>query len=281
MRLPRLPALTLAALAATGLAVTCGSTALAASSAHYYVALGDSLSVGYQPGLGDTNQGYTDDLYKALKAKDPSLKLVKLGCAGETTTTLLNGGICKYPEGSQIKAAESFLKAHHGSVRVVTLDIGANDVDGCLKGGSISPSCILTGLQTIATNLPQITSRLRLAAGPGPRFTAMTYYDPFLASWLKGSGGQTLARESVLLANLINAIETGIYKMSAFSVADVSATFATNDFGHPQKLPNGTTVPRNVARICTWTWECAKGDIHANPVGYQKIADTFAGVVAK
>lgn len=281
MRPPRLPALTLAALAATGLAVTCGSAAMATSSAHYYVALGDSLSVGYQPGLGNTNHGYTDDLYKTLKAKDPSLKLVKLGCAGETTTTMLNGGICTYPEGSQIKAAESFLKAHHGSVRVVTLDIGANDVDGCLAGGSISPPCILRGLQTMGTNLPQITSRLRLAAGPGPRFSAMTYYDPFLASWLKGSSGQTLARESVLLANLINAIEAGVYKLSGFSVADVSGTFATNDFGHPEKLPNGTTVPRNVARICTWTWECVKGDIHANQVGYQKIADTFAAVAAK
>lgn len=279
MRLPRLTALTLAALAASGLAVTGESMATATATPHYYVALGDSLSVGYQPGLGNTDQGYTDDLYAALKAKDPSLRLKKLGCAGETTTTLLKGGRCTYAEGSQIKAAESFLKAHHGQVRLVTLDIGANDVDGCVVGGNISPSCILQGMGTITSNLPQITARVRFATGPRARFAGMNYYDPFLASWRTGAGGQTLARESVLLANIINAMESGVYRPSGFAVADVAAAFATNDFGDQETLPDGTTVPRNVARICTWTWMCAKNDIHANAVGYHHLADAFAAVV--
>jgi lysophospholipase L1-like esterase len=282
MRLSRLRALTLAALAATGLAVTGESAATATTtpSIHYYVALGDSLSVGYQPGLGNTPRGYTDDLYAALKAKDPSLQLVKLGCAGETTTTMLKGGRCAtYPEGSQIKAAEAFLHTHRGQVKLVTLDIGANDVDGCLTGGNISPSCILQGIGTITMNLPQLTARLRLAGGFAPHYTGMNYYDPFLASWLKGSSGQSLARESVLLADIINAMETGVYRVSGFAVADVAGAFATNDFGNPEKLPNGVTVPRNVARVCNWTWMCKVGDIHANDVGYQHLADAFAAVV--
>jgi lysophospholipase L1-like esterase len=280
MRLPRLTALTLAALAASGLVVTDESMATATPAPHYYVALGDSLSVGYQPGLGDTDQGYPDDLYAILKAKDPLLRLKKLGCAGETTTTLLKGGRCAYTEGSQIKAAESFLKAHRGQVRLVTLDIGANDVDSCVVGGNISPSCILRGLGTITTNLPQITARLRLATGPRARarFAAMNYYDPFLASWRTGAGGQSLARESVLLTNIINAMESGVYRLSGFAVADVAAAFSTNDFGDQETLTDGTTVPRNVARICTWTWMCTKNDIHPNAVGYHHLAGAFAAV---
>ena len=152
-------------------------------------------------------------------------------------------------------------------------------MDGCLTGGSINPACILQGLGSITTNLPQITARLRLAGGFGPKFAAMNYYDPFLAQWLKGSSGQTVARESVLLADLINAMESGVYGVSGFTVADVAGAFATNDFSGSQPLPNGTTGPNNVARICSWTWMCSKGDIHANQVGYQKLADAFAAVV--
>ncbi|MEU5878812.1 hypothetical protein [Spirillospora sp. NPDC047279] len=49
--------------------------------------------MGAQPGQGP-DEGYTDVLYAALKQRDPHLRLVKLGCGGETTTTMLNGGIC-------------------------------------------------------------------------------------------------------------------------------------------------------------------------------------------
>jgi hypothetical protein len=38
-------------------------------------------------------------------------------------------------------------------------------------------------------------------------------------------------------------------------------------------------LPRNVARICQWTWECAappRGpNQHANPAGYQVIANAI------
>src|SRR5262245_16196096 len=51
----------------------------------YYLALGDSLAVGIQPGSLPTNQGYADDLYAFYHARNPSLRLEKLGCSGETT----------------------------------------------------------------------------------------------------------------------------------------------------------------------------------------------------
>src|ERR1700678_3281556 len=62
---------------------------------HYYLALGDSLSVGFQPnpqGVGlETSQGYTNDVYAYERTSVPGLKLVEMGCPGDTTTSLLTG----------------------------------------------------------------------------------------------------------------------------------------------------------------------------------------------
>lgn len=264
-----------AALSALALVAAFASPA-SATGARYYVSLGDSLSTGYQPGQGNTDQGYVDVLYASLKARDPALKLVKLGCAGEDSTTLLKGGHCSY-EGasSQLDAARKFLRAHRGTVRYLTIDIGGNDVDGCAVGGGIDTTCVLRGLGTLAGNLPQITSSLRAAAGPGTRLLAMNYYDPFLAAWLTGSSGQTVAGLSVLLTNGLNGLETTVYTGSGFRVADVATRFATNDFAHQETLPGVGQVPRNVFRICTWTYMCVRNDIHANPTGYQEIAKAF------
>ena len=66
----------------------------------YYVSVGDSLAAGVQP-IGDpadmfrTNAGYADQLYAIAKSWYPNLQLVKLGCPGETTGTMINGGILR------------------------------------------------------------------------------------------------------------------------------------------------------------------------------------------
>ena len=59
-------------------------TAQASKAPTYYVSLGDSYSVGYQPGLGAT-AGYT-----AYVARKTHLTLVNFGCAGATTTSILD-----------------------------------------------------------------------------------------------------------------------------------------------------------------------------------------------
>src|SRR6266516_4158520 len=71
-----------------------------APPATYYLALGDSLAQGVQPNAAGvsvtTPDGYADQVYAALHPSRPGLKLVKLGCPGETTTSMMNGGICHY-----------------------------------------------------------------------------------------------------------------------------------------------------------------------------------------
>ena len=100
-----------------------------ARPASYYVALGDSLAAGYQPdpAIG-RDQGYVGRVHRALGR---GLKLENLGCDGATTTTLLSGGGgCTYgAASSQLVAAERFLRRNRHQIRVVTIDIGGNDVE--------------------------------------------------------------------------------------------------------------------------------------------------------
>jgi lysophospholipase L1-like esterase len=271
------------------------------ASFDYYLALGDSLGAGWQPnpvtGVGAiTNQGYASDIAADLKWRDPGLRYVNLACPGETTTSMLDGG-CPYPESykDQVDAATAFLSAHRDARVLVTLDIGANDIDGCASATGINPTCVVTGLASVSANLPKILTKLEAAAGRDTEFAAMNYYDPFLAEWLTGPAGQTIATESIALSAEFNAILTAAYTKARIPVADVSGRFDTADLKPLVPLTPTERVPLDVAKICTWTWMCAAPpvnppsgttypagfmfNIHANATGYRQIADTFEQVI--
>jgi lysophospholipase L1-like esterase len=257
-----------------------------ASGTQYYLALGDSLSRGAQPNTTGatvpTNKGYANDLRAIEKKKFEGLTLEQLGCLGETTTTMMNGGICTYSAGSQLKQAVQFLQAHKGHIAFVTIDIGANDVDNCIVGGVIDLQCVAAGQASIQTNVPKIAAQLRKAAGNNVPLIGMTYYDPFLAAWLQGTGGMTLAGESQALAKAVNSSISSGFRSAKFRVANVAQTFLTGKaFTVVTQLPPIGTVPVGVANICQLTWMCAPPpqgpNIHANVAGYSAIAQTFAG----
>ena len=277
MRTPRILLTLVATLAATAAALVPVSTSTA-DSPHYYVSLGDSLSQGYLAGVGDTDQGYADLLFQRLHAQDPSLQLVKLGCSGETTTTMIDGGRCldRYPVGtSQLDVAEQFLRDHRGQVTHLTLDIGANDVAGCAEGGSIDAACVTQGTVKIGTNQQTILDRLTAADGKLPASVGMNYYDPFLAYWLTGAQGQVLATASVSLLVAINTVETAAYLAHGFKVADAMTAFHTLDFANKRVVEPYGKLPRNVADICQFTSMCDQNNIHPTPQGYQILADAF------
>jgi lysophospholipase L1-like esterase len=257
----------------------------AEAPATYYLALGDSLSQGVQPNAAGvsvkTGQGYPDQVYAALRPRHPGLQLVKLGCPGETTSTMINGGICHYPGGSQLAAAAAFLHAHRGRVLLVTLDIGANDTEDCGSWASLraASSCLRSDIPELVSHLSTIVARLRAAAGPGVDVVGMTYYLPALSEWLDGTPGQAIARLSERLAAGYNDLLDGTYTTWGVRVADVFGAFDTGNFGDPVTVPGLGTLPRNVALICQWTWQCVtppRGpNQHANQAGYGVIADTF------
>ena len=265
-------------------ALVTGHTAASAapSQPRYYLALGDSLAAGEMPGAASTNEGYVDDLYAGLHAQNSALQLVKFGCSGETTTTMKNGGICTYSAGSQLAAAEQFLRAHRGSVEYVTLDIGGNDIDKCVVATGIDQSCVNAGLVTIGKNLLTILAGLRLAGDSHTTFTAMTYYDPFLAAWLLGTAdGQALAHQSATITDTLNGLETFEYSLLGFDVAPVAVAFKTNDFTDQVTVPGVGQLPVNVATICELTFMCAVQDDHPTVTGYQLIAQSFSATIAR
>ena len=136
------------------------------SGAHakkYYLSLGDSLAASVQP-IGDpaaqfrTTDGYAEQLLTIAQEGSPKLALVKLGCPGETTTTMVDGGICTYDHGSQLDEAVAFLAAHRQFVAFITIDVGANDF------ACADLSCVPDGVAAIQTNLATILAD----CGPPP-----------------------------------------------------------------------------------------------------------------
>jgi lysophospholipase L1-like esterase len=283
-----LPALALAG-ALTAVVAGCAAAPRSASARHkppasYYLALGDSLAVGVQPDAAgtsvETRSGYADQLYATLRRSHPGLRLVKLGCPGETTVTMMKGGICAYPGGSQLAAAVSFLHAHRARVSLVTIDIGANDADGCVTRLSFGnfASCMTRSVPQVTTNLTKILTRLR-QADPKAHIIAMSYYLPALAQWRSGVFGKAVARVSEMVIAGYNVLLNRVYTAYRVRVADVFGAFHTADFGQQVAVPGFGTLPRNVAAICQWTWECAAAprgpNVHANQAGYQVIAHAF------
>jgi len=274
-------------------------TQKATPATRYYVALGDSLSQGMQPNAAgqtvDTDDGYVDDIDAWAQHRIPSLQAIKLGCGGDTTTSLLTGKgndrnakalHCDRKGGSQLAAAVSFLKSHHapGEVPLVTIDIGANDVDGCVTAPNLA-SCLSAGLKTIKVNTPKILNALRKAAPKGTKLTAMNLYDPVLGGYFAPATDplHTLALASPALVKTVNDTIDTASKASGFKVADVGAAFHTYDT--TPVTWEGQTIPANVAYVCSWTWACqtppSGPNIHANRNGYQVIANTFERVIGK
>jgi lysophospholipase L1-like esterase len=268
------------AVVAATLALVAPARADDSTAVRYYVALGDSLAVGVQP-IGsplfhETNDGYADQLYAALAVEDPKLKLVKLGCGGESTTSMRFGSqlptvaascgppefyLHRYPNKTQLAEAVGFLESHKGKITLVTIDIGANDVLG--PGG--------TG--EVARNLPVILDALRGAADGAVPIVGLTYYSPFLpAAWAEG--GFPALRSQVEASTAFNGGLAGIYAAARVPVADVTAAFRVTDF----MLVDG--MPLNVALACEWTWFCSAGDVHANTAGYGAMAQAV-GVVLR
>jgi lysophospholipase L1-like esterase len=267
----RLAPLVVVAVVASFLAATAPGT-LAASKATFYVSVGDSLAQGYQPiggppsPLGEDGyaQGYANQLFKLVRDRFEQLQLVKLGCGGETTRTMVLGAPwCGFAAGSQLAQAEAFLRAHRDEIEFVTIDVGANDV---FQYGDQAAA-------TILTYLPQILSRLRVAAGPGVPIIGMSYYGVRLPAIWNATHDLAAVNAYVAQVAAFNGLLESIYAAAGDPVADVDGAFQVGD----TTLVDGT--PINVLRECQWTWVCASPplgpDIHANSDGYGVIAQAF------
>ncbi|WP_404389390.1 GDSL-type esterase/lipase family protein [Humibacillus xanthopallidus] len=259
--------------------VSSGSPTAGSRAMGWYLALGDSLAAGYLHGTGDhRTDGYVGPTLAAVQDRTPKTKLVNLACSGETTTSMITGGRCDYEEGSQLAAAVEFLRAHSRTTRLVTIDIGGNDVATC--GFVLLPtSCTDPALDTLRTNLPVILDALREAAGPHVQIIVLDYYDPFLVYWLRLGPDAPLFRlaalSSVTLLTGPGGVNDTIAAAAAGAdaeVANIEGAFSTTAFTPTLPFPEHGDVPLNVIRICQWTTMCSNLDFHPNPEGYAVIA---------
>lgn len=253
-------------------AAQAGPGQAAGKATSWYLALGDSVAAGYQPGADDDRTGgYVGGVLDALQDNAPKAKLRNISCSGATTTSLMGTDRCDYEAGSQLATAVEFLKAHKGKVDLVTIDVGANDVTPCARP-TVDVACALAALATVERNLTTTLGELRAATGPQTGIIVLNYYDPFLAAWLTGPAGQQVAGLSTFLQTLLNAAVARSATTVGADVADVATAFRSADMT-PVATAYGT-IPTNVATICAWTWMCTKSDIHANDTGYAVLAET-------
>lgn len=228
----------------------------------HYLALGDSLGFGFQPNL-DFDDGYANDFFSNLKTHGTTTS-ANLSCPGETSVTFLNGD-CPFPLlrkfpyiGSQLKAAVAYLNHYKGQVSPVTLDIGANDVDGDIN----SKTCVTdmtkfnSDIATLDTNLtktilPQLKAAMTVNGQMTGDLIVMNYYDPF-----QNTCPNTVAGTEELNQHLANDVS------GSATIVNVFAAFG------------GATTPN--PNICNFTWMCSVfKNIHATDQGYRVIATTF------
>ncbi len=252
------------ALIGVDIAVLGVNNPLKALSPHYYMALGDSLSFGYQPNL-DFSAGFADDIFNDLRGANVT-GIVNDACAGEATQTMIFGGCAarfahhgSYT-GPQLQAALDFLKSpeNQGRVSPVTLEIGVNDVfqdwnpTTCSVGPNASADLATMDTNITKTILPELLSALATPRGaPAGDLHLLNYYNPF-------------AQECSDSAQFVHELNDHLQADAAqFRVPVVDVYTAFGGDAH------------TAANVCADTWMCDPRfhDIHPNDAGYRIIAN--------
>ena len=269
-----------------------GHRTTAASAKRHYVSLGDSYAVGFQPGRGATRHGFPDQVVTKATRRGYHLQLVNFGCGGATTTSILQAPTCPiaarpihgadYGGLTQAAAAEAFLGAHRGQIALVTVSIGGNDVTFCARAPN-PVGCVTQATAGIKTNVARLAADLRSAAGPQVPIVGTTYPDVILGQWVRPPVSQSLAQLSVTAFRaLINPTLQQAYTAAPARFVDV-----TNAAGAYIPLTKTVTlkpygvIPVAVARVCTLTYYCTVGDIHATTAGYGVIADLIVATLPR
>lgn len=197
-------------LSAVAVAFACAALAMlvaaggAAADGARYLALGDSVTFGYQEPTvqpppdytkASNFKGYPEHMGTALH-----LRIANAACPGETSSSLIDPNApsngCEnspgapnvgyrraFPlhvsyKGSQLSYAVSFLRKHPGT-RLVSLMIGANDLFRCQETTSdacTSPSERQATLDTIKKNVHRIVSAIRNRADYDGQVVIVHYY---------------------------------------------------------------------------------------------------------
>jgi lysophospholipase L1-like esterase len=265
-----------------------GVAGAATATPAFYLDLGASQSVGFQP-IGTsrhgypTNRGYANDLVALEAAKGVVLQLTQLGCPGEATATMISGGnSCYKSPDSQLADAVAFLRAHQNQTGLVTVELGYNNIGACIGSTTFVGTCVRIRVGAVRQQLPTILNALKAAAGPNVTIVGLGHADPFLAWAIHGPAGYARALASLRTMQFLNGALAHVYAADSIPMVDVAAAFKMNQTT-PSALGGVGTVPLNVAQACRLTWMCRpyplSPNMHPNDAGYQAIAAAIAAVL--
>ena len=260
-------------------------SAQASSSKTYYVSLGDSYSVGYQPNTSKPQTGHASNGYTVPVSKAVKMTLVNFGCSGATTTSILDTIGCpavlpntaggqKYPTQTQIAAADAFISGHKGHIGLITVSISGNDVTACVKQATPIP-CVAAATASITENVATLATDLRAAAGPNVPLVGLTYPDVVLGTYVYPQNPGTIAAKALAglsvtaFKSLINPALSVAYGNAQGVLVDVTkgeGSYVSLD--KTVKTKTYGTIPVAVGSICTLTWYCKYGNIHQKTPGY-------------
>src|SRR5215475_13964783 len=183
-----------------------------------YLALGDSVAFGYVPPEAvpapNYNSAHSFVGYPEFLAQQLNERVSNAACPGETSTSMLVPGAqsngCEnspgspggyrtlYPlhvqyHGTQMDYALHYLAAHKHT-RLVTIDIGANDVFLCQEttADQCGPLELPGVAQQIAANIVTIFHELRHVAGYQGPIVVLTYYSLSYSDPVAKAGAQFL-----------------------------------------------------------------------------------------
>jgi len=204
--------------------------AAATSQGHGYLALGDSVAFGTNPLLDPRDAsnftGYPDVAAQTLNVED-----VNAACPGEASGGFISptglDNVCRpyraaFPlhvayTGTQLDFATNYLKSNPRT-RLVTLNLGANDIFRLQKNCNNDPACIAANLPTylanLDTNLRTIFAAIR-ATGYNGLIVALTYY----ALDYNNTGGTILLNNPMIDA----ASQFGVFVASGFGAWKATA----------------------------------------------------------
>ncbi len=230
----------------------------------YYLALGDSVPV------WNGTQSYPYRILAHYQRRLRGLRLDDIAISGATTGSMRTGG--------QYHAALQFLRRHRGDVALITIDIGGNDVVGCVGPTGIDQSCATEARATVKRNLGTMLAGLRTAA-PHVPLVGMTYYNPFLGNWLASEPARSLTLRTTPGLLALNHELTRLYG-GPNNTADVQGAFGATNF-KAMVASRWGTIPIAVKRACSWLDIVCKtvalegfGD-DPNLTGAAKIATAF------
>jgi lysophospholipase L1-like esterase len=270
------------------ISATTGTQALTAKTNVLYLDIGASVSVGVQPTPRDpkgqpTNRGYSNRLVTIEATKGVTLKLTELGCPGESIATMIHGpDPCYVAPDTQLSDALAFLRTHHNAVTLVTVDLGFNTLNVCLRHLDIDLTCVAPQLTLLRKQLSQVMRSLTSAAGPQVTFIGVGHYNPYLTMSTKEGSTEIFAANSVTALRRMNSTFSQVYASFKISMADVATAFHEEDT-RVIRISKKESTTANVQYECKLTWMCAPRpygpNIHPNDSGYQAIANSIVRVL--